>query len=117
MSCSSLIKGSGLAILESYFNKAKLKKQDFEGISLEAFMAIDKKLLGTFLKDNGFPKAYTADRVREEVRNGKLKPSCYFASTNFRRVSNAGCRNRLYFKLNFEFTIEKGRGYVPAWMV
>ena len=55
--------------------QAKLKKQDFEGISLEAFMAIDKKLLGTFLKDNGFPKAYTADRVREEVRNGKLKPS------------------------------------------
>lgn len=38
-------------------------------------MAIDKKLLGTFLKDNGFPKAYTADRVREDVRNGKLKPS------------------------------------------
>ena len=55
--------------------QAKLKKQDFEGISLEAFMAMDKKLLGTFLKDNGFPKVYTADRVREEVRNGKLKPS------------------------------------------
>ena len=55
--------------------QSKLKKQDFEGISLEAFMAIDKKLLGTFLKDNGFPKAYTADRVCEEVRNGKLKPS------------------------------------------
>lgn len=55
--------------------QAKLKKQDFEGISLEAFMAIDKKLLGTFLKDNGFPKAYTADRVSEDVRNGKLKPS------------------------------------------
>ena len=55
--------------------QAKLKKQDFEGISLEAFMAIDKKLLSAFLKDNGFPKAYSADRVREEVRNGKLKPS------------------------------------------
>jgi photosystem II stability/assembly factor-like uncharacterized protein len=55
--------------------QSKLKKQDFEGISLEAFMAIDKKLLGNFLKDNGFPKAYTADRVRAEVRNGKLKPS------------------------------------------
>jgi hypothetical protein len=55
--------------------KPKLKKQDFEGISLEAFMAIDKKLLSAFLKDNGFPKAYSADRVREEVRNGKLKPS------------------------------------------
>jgi photosystem II stability/assembly factor-like uncharacterized protein len=53
----------------------KLKKQDFEGISLEAFMAIDKKLIKNFLEDNGFPKAYTVDRVRDEVRNGKLKPS------------------------------------------
>lgn len=53
----------------------KLKKQDFEGISLEAFMAIDKKLIKNFLEDNGFPKTYTVDRVRDEVRNGKLKPS------------------------------------------
>lgn len=53
----------------------KLKKQDFEGISLEAFMAIDKKLIKNFLEDNGFPKEYTVDRVRDEVRNGKLKPS------------------------------------------
>ena len=53
----------------------KLRKQDFEGISLEAFMAIDKNVLAAFLKDNSFPKAYTADRIREEVRNGKLKPA------------------------------------------
>jgi photosystem II stability/assembly factor-like uncharacterized protein len=53
----------------------KLKKQDFEGISLEAFMAIDKKLIKNFLEDNGFPKTHTVDRVRDEVRNGKLKPS------------------------------------------
>ncbi|MAS67958.1 MAG: glycosyl hydrolase [Flavobacteriaceae bacterium] len=55
--------------------QAKLNKYDFEGISLEAFMAIDNKLLQTFLSDNGFPKVYTANRIREEVRNGNLKPS------------------------------------------
>ncbi len=53
----------------------KLTKKDFEGISLEAFMAYDKELLADFLKENGFPKEYTAEIIRESVRNGKLKPS------------------------------------------
>jgi len=54
---------------------SKLTKKDFEDISLEAFMAIDKNLLASFLKDNGFPKEHTAESVRQAVRNAKLKPS------------------------------------------
>ena len=53
----------------------KLTKKDFEGISLEAFMAIDTKLLDNFLKDNDFPKEHTAESMRKAVRNGTLKPS------------------------------------------
>jgi len=56
-------------------DQTKLTKKDFEGISLEAFMAIDKTLLTAFLKDNGFPEEHTAESVRKAVRNGKLKPS------------------------------------------
>lgn len=55
--------------------QSKLTKDDFEHISLEAFMAIEKELLAAFLKENDFPKEHTADNIREMVRNGKLKPS------------------------------------------
>ena len=55
--------------------RKKLTKKDFEGISLEAFMAIDVKLLETFLKENGFPKEHSAKSIRKAVRNGALKPS------------------------------------------
>ena len=53
----------------------KLTKKDFEGISLEAFMALDPKLIEDFLKDNRFPKEHTAESIRNAVRNGALKPS------------------------------------------
>ena len=53
----------------------KLTKKDFEGISLEAFMAIDTKLLDNFLRDNSFPREHTAKSIRMAVRNGTLKPS------------------------------------------
>ncbi len=53
----------------------KLNKKDFEEISLEGFMAIDTKLLADFLKENGFPKKYSAENIQSDVRNGKLKPS------------------------------------------
>ena len=52
-----------------------LKKADFEGISFEAFMAIDSNLLERFLRDNNFPKKHTASSVRAAVKNGKLNPT------------------------------------------
>ncbi len=63
----------------------KLTKKDFEGISLEAFMAIDTELLDNFLKDNSFPKKHTAKSIRKAVRNGTLKPddlSLYLSDAN-----------------------------------
>lgn len=50
-----------------------LVKADFEGLSFEAFMAIDPDLLERFLRDNNFPEEYTATHIRKEVKNGKIK--------------------------------------------
>lgn len=49
----------------------KLKLRDFKDISKESLLALDDKKLDEFLKDNGFPKRYSAARVKKEVREGK----------------------------------------------
>ncbi|MEC8238800.1 MAG: glycosyl hydrolase [Bacteroidota bacterium] len=55
--------------------KQSLTKQDFQGMSLEGFFAVDQKLLTEFLEENNFPKEHTAKSIRTSVQNGKLKPS------------------------------------------
>lgn len=51
-----------------------LNKDDFETMGDEAFLALDDKKLNTYLKDNGFPKKYNAEKVKSMVRKTELKP-------------------------------------------
>ncbi|MFZ6014022.1 MAG: WD40/YVTN/BNR-like repeat-containing protein, partial [Bacteroidota bacterium] len=49
----------------------KLKIEDFKNMTKEDLDKIEDKKLDEFLKDNGFPKKYTAQLVKKEVREGK----------------------------------------------
>ncbi|HYC84531.1 MAG TPA: glycosyl hydrolase [Chryseosolibacter sp.] len=61
----------------------KLRIEDFRTMSTETFLKLDDKKLDDFLKDNGFPKKYTAEIVKREVRENKYSPKAigdYFGS-------------------------------------
>lgn len=49
----------------------KLKIEDFKTTSNEEFAKLDDKKLDEFLKDNDFPKKYTAAVVKKEIAAGK----------------------------------------------
>ncbi|NND25219.1 MAG: glycosyl hydrolase [Flavobacteriaceae bacterium] len=51
-----------------------LTKDDFKNMSVDAFLKLDDKQLGNFLKNNGFQEKYRADNVKQMVRNGSVKP-------------------------------------------
>ncbi len=52
----------------------KWKLTDFKDMTSEKFLALEDKKLDEFLRDNGFPKRYSAARVKKEVRDGKYTP-------------------------------------------
>ncbi len=49
----------------------KLRIEDFRNMSDQVFFSIDNKKLDEFLRDSNFPKKYTAEVVKREVREGK----------------------------------------------
>ncbi len=51
-----------------------LKKEDFETMSNADFQKLDNDQLDTFLKENRFPKKYTATAVKELVSKNEVKP-------------------------------------------
>ena len=51
-------------------DETKLTFQELVGMSVEGFMRIENERLNDFLKSNGFPKKYTAETVREGIKNG-----------------------------------------------
>ncbi|NQY05692.1 MAG: glycosyl hydrolase [Flavobacteriaceae bacterium] len=55
-------------------NNNQLKKDDFEKMTKEAFLALSDKKLNLFLKRNGFQEKYRAENVKQLVRSGKAKP-------------------------------------------
>jgi photosystem II stability/assembly factor-like uncharacterized protein len=53
---------------------AKLKLEDFKNMSKEDFLKMESKKLDDFLKDNGFPKKYTAEIVKKDIGEGRYTP-------------------------------------------
>jgi photosystem II stability/assembly factor-like uncharacterized protein len=49
----------------------KLKIESFKAMSKEDFLKLDDKKLDEFLKDNGYPKKYTAEVVKKDIRENK----------------------------------------------
>ncbi|SIT93695.1 VPS10 domain-containing protein [Pontibacter indicus] len=53
----------------------ELQKDQFKGMSTEAFLALNDKALNEFLDNNRFPSKYSAKSVKADVKSGKLKPA------------------------------------------
>lgn len=51
-----------------------LTKNDFKGMSRENFLEIEDEELESFLRDNRFPKKYTAENIKRKVRKNKIRP-------------------------------------------
>ena len=70
------------AILDNQFRREKEKtekekglgKDHLRGMSKGNFLKLDKKKVGQFLKDNNYPKKYSADKVIEMVKSDEIKP-------------------------------------------
>ncbi|MDZ7681165.1 MAG: hypothetical protein U5J63_05470 [Fodinibius sp.] len=52
----------------------KLIKNDFVDMSREEFLDLDNEKLNNFLRSNGFQEKYTAEKVKEDVRDGRYNP-------------------------------------------
>ncbi len=66
-------------------NAPKLKKEIFKNMTDDAFLALPNSDLDTFLLKNNFPKKYTAQTVKDDVRKGKYAPKAlldYFGEAN-----------------------------------
>jgi photosystem II stability/assembly factor-like uncharacterized protein len=59
---------------EKEAEKEKLTKDELRTMSKETFLALKNEKLSNFLKDNGFPEKYDADKVIEMVKTDKIKP-------------------------------------------
>jgi photosystem II stability/assembly factor-like uncharacterized protein len=58
-------------------------RKDFKDISEDAFLLLDQKKLDSFLKENDFPKKYTAAAVIDMVKAKKVKPSALYDYLDF----------------------------------
>lgn len=71
------------AFLDNQFHTEKkksdkeegLSKEDFRTMSDDTFLKLDNKLLGGFLRQNGFPRKYTAQGVKQMVKARTIKPN------------------------------------------
>ncbi|MFK5959014.1 MAG: glycosyl hydrolase [Lutibacter sp.] len=71
------------ALLDNQFRRPEEKKKkviglikdDFRTMNEAKFLKLKDKKLNTFLKDNNFPKKYTASTIKLSVKKGKIKPN------------------------------------------
>nr|WP_243663911.1 hypothetical protein [Rhodothermus marinus] len=73
------------ALLDNQYHRSEeeaeqpaLTKKDFLEMSREAFLALSDDSLEAFLRENGFPREYTAKRVKEMVRRGEIEPRALY---------------------------------------
>jgi len=52
-----------------------LSKDDFQGMTMDAFLQLEDKTLDKYLKENGFQEKYRAANVKNMVRSGTAKPA------------------------------------------
>lgn len=55
-------------------DKGKMKLADFREMSKDDLLKLEDKKLDEFLKDNGFPKKYTAEKVKKDIRDNRYTP-------------------------------------------
>lgn len=55
-----------------------LTKEKLQKISKEAFLALDKKVIKTFLDENGFLRKYKMDDIVEQIKSDKITPQTLY---------------------------------------
>lgn len=74
---------------------SKYLLNEFKNISKETFSKLDNRKLDSFLKDNRFPKKYTATGIKSLIETEKLKPTALydwlFAEDGFQNNGIYGC--------------------------
>jgi photosystem II stability/assembly factor-like uncharacterized protein len=76
-------------------------KNDFKNMTEDVFLKLDEKKLDSFLKENRFPKKYTATIVMDMVRSKKIKPSALFDFLDFNDgFQNAGIYGAEVYRSN-----------------
>ena len=55
--------------------KEGLTKADFREMNSSDFMSVEEEKLESFLRDNGFPKTYSAEKVRAMVEKEEITPA------------------------------------------
>ena len=76
-------------------------KNDFKDMSEDAFLKLDEKKLDSFLKENRFPKKYSATIVMDMVRSKKIKPSALYDFLDFNDgFQNAGIYGAEVYRSN-----------------
>ncbi len=71
------------ALLDNQFRRPKkdsdntegLKKEDFKTITKEGFLKLSTSQLNNYLRNNRFPRKYSAKSVKELIQNDQAKPS------------------------------------------
>ncbi|MEO1514948.1 MAG: glycosyl hydrolase [Bacteroidota bacterium] len=72
-----------MAVVDNYFRRPKKKstdkkvltKEDFRGMSRSDLLELDNKKLTKYLTSNGFPKKYTAEKVKEMAEKTDFRPA------------------------------------------
>ena len=71
------------------------KKEEFKNITKDQYLALDDKLVDTFLKKNFFPLKYTAAVVRDLIKNDKISPTSLYdyldSDDGFQNTGIYGC--------------------------
>ena len=64
-------------------NDSLYRKADFKEMGEDQFLLLNDKFLDSFLRENRFPRKYTATTVKQMVKDRKVKPSALFDYLDF----------------------------------
>lgn len=91
-----------------------LKLQDFKDMTATQLLALDNDLLKDFLEKNGFPKKYTSEVLKKEIRQGKYEPKAvaeYFGDANAALFNTSVIGAEMYRSDDYGDTWKKMNSY------
>jgi len=94
--------------------KNELSQADFLKMSRDAFLNLEDDKLNKFLQTNNFPKKYTAENVKEDIKQGKYEPkalSDYLGDANQALFNTSVKGAQLYKSTNGGESWEKINSY------
>ncbi|MTI20204.1 glycosyl hydrolase [Fulvivirga sp. RKSG066] len=91
-----------------------LKLQDFKDMTVQQLLALDDEIIKNFLDKNNFPKKYTPQLLKKEIRQGKYEPKAvanYFGDANAALFNTSVVGAELYRSDDYGDTWKKMNSY------